>query len=77
MPKLAFQTLVIFVGATIALGIFNSASLVTWAYDLPANTLSDGIVTLAEVWHDAMIDLGPARLTEIVRDQIGLITGDV
>lgn len=68
MGKVIRQTLTSFLIAMVLMAMFNSASLLTWAYDLQACALSDRISFYAENWDEAMQDLGPARVTDSLRN---------
>lgn len=67
MTKVIRQTLTSFLIAMVVMAMFNSASLLTWAYDLQAGALSDRISLYAENWDEGMQDLGPARVTDSLR----------
>ena len=75
MTKTVRQVLVSFFIAMIFLAMFNSRSLITWAYDLEADTLSDGVSFLAEEWDEAMQDLGSAQVSEVLRGWFQEISG--
>lgn len=70
MNRRITQTLLIFLGSTVLLALFNSASLVTWAYDLDPGPLNDQILQAAEGWHMIMENLGLVTVTEMIRDHV-------
>lgn len=75
MTKTVRQVLVSFLIAMTFLALFNSGSLVTWAYDLEVDALSDEVSFLAEKWDEAMQDIGPARVSEVLRGWFQKVTG--
>ncbi len=54
--------------ATVMLGVFNSEGLTVYARDLPGNAFSDTLVTMADSWHDLMIDSGLTNVSDVVRE---------
>ncbi len=62
--------MVLFPCALVVLGIFQSASLVSLAYDLPPFWADLGLVGLAEIWHEGMQFVGAASVTEWVQTSV-------
>jgi hypothetical protein len=58
--------------AVALLFVFNSAGLVRWMQNLPPSTLATSLSDAANVWHDAMMAAGPARLFAVIKDLIGV-----
>lgn len=74
MTKTAIETLAGFLFAATVLAMFNSASLVTWTYDLPPSAIADALGAAAEKWDEAMQACGPARMSEAIRAAFSSIT---
>jgi hypothetical protein len=58
--------------AVVLLFVFNSQGLVRWTQNLPPSRLSLALSDAANVWHEAMMAAGPARLFAAVKDTIGV-----
>lgn len=56
----------------VLLFVFNSAGLVRWTQNLPPSTTATALSDAANVWHDAMMAAGPARLFAWLKDRIGV-----
>jgi len=69
MDKIARETLASFLIAMGLLAMFNSSSLVTWAYDQEERFLPEGAGAFAETWHEWMEAAGFAQVTETIRAQ--------
>lgn len=67
MGKIARETFASFLIAMIFLAMFNSSSLVTWAYDQEERFLPEGTGAFAETWHEWMETAGFAQVTETIR----------
>ncbi|HJQ59759.1 MAG TPA: hypothetical protein VJ890_22820 [Vineibacter sp.] len=52
--------------------VFNSAGLVRWTQNLPPGAWGTALSDAANVWHDAMLAAGPARLFAQVKNLIGI-----
>ena len=75
MNTTVWQTLIIMLVAMLFLAVFNSSSLQTWSYDLEPSALNDMISLNAERWHLFMEELGPAGVTELIRNWFSELTG--
>ena len=75
MNTTVWQTLIIMLVAMLFLAVFNSSSLQTWSYDLEPSALNDMISLNAERWHLLMEELGPAAVTELIRNWFSELTG--
>lgn len=62
------RTAVAMLVAALVLAVFNSDGLSVWARNLPGHPVSDRIVYAADQWHELMQTLGPARISQTVRD---------
>ena len=51
-----------------ALAVFQSAALLTLAYDLEPSTIGEMIVMVCETWNDWMNRLGVAGVTQAIAD---------
>lgn len=75
MTKPVQHVLMCFLIAMLMLAMFHSASLVTWSYDLPPSALSDHVSVWAENWDALMRRLGPAHLTDALKDWFQNLVG--
>jgi hypothetical protein len=51
---------VVMIVAFVLMALLNSSGLASFARDLPAGWLADGLVAGADRWHSLMVALGPA-----------------
>jgi hypothetical protein len=58
--------------AVALLFVFNSAGLVRWTQNLPPSALATNLSDAANLWHEAMMAAGPARLFAAAKDLIGV-----
>ena len=71
------KVLAILLSGLLVLSLFQSAALVTLAYDLPPGGSSETIVALAETWHGWVSAAGFAGVTEWVSEMVLAIHGVV
>lgn len=77
MNRTPFKTFCIFIVSAILLAVFNSASLVTWTYDLEPGLIADRLSAAAEIWDKQMNELGPAKVTTRIRAWFSDMTGAI
>ena len=51
----------------LTMAVLGSGAFLDWASALPVGSISDFCVDLAGRWHDLMIDWGPSRIAEALR----------
>lgn len=52
--------------------VFNSQGLAKWSRDLPPSTFNLHVADATAWWHERMLQLGPAKAFEALRDAIGV-----
>lgn len=52
--------------------VFNSHGLAKWSRDLPPSTFNLHVADAAAWWHERMMQLGPAKAFDVLRDAIGV-----
>lgn len=67
---LVVKCLLSFLGALLLMAVFQSAALVTTAYDLPPGFGTETAVAMAKGWHGWMEALGAAQFSEAVHDRV-------
>lgn len=58
--------------AVALLFVFNSAGVVRWTQNLPPGPVGTALSDAANVWHDAMMAAGPARVFDAIKQAIGV-----